>query len=161
MSQPKVKPIPDGYSSVTPYLIIRGAAKAIAFYKRAFDATEVFPPFVDPNGRIGHAELQIGNSRIMLADEHPEIGAYSPDKLGGSPVSLMVYLDDVDTTSKRALGAGATLVRAVETQFYGDRICQIDDPFGHSWTLATHVEDVSPEEMQKRSETAHKAKNKK
>jgi PhnB protein len=145
----KVKAIPDGYHSVTPYLIIDGAARALDFYKRAFDAKELMR-VPAPDDRIGHAEIKIGNSVIMLADEHPEMDARSPGHYGGSPVSLMVYLDDVDKQFKQALAAGATEVRPVADQFYGDRSGTLKDPFGHNWHLSTHKEDVSPQELNRR-----------
>jgi PhnB protein len=148
----KVNPIPDGYHSVTPYLSVKGAAKAIEFYKRAFGATELVRMGM-PDGRVGHAELQIGDSRIMLADEMLEMSeavARSPASLGGTTFGLNVYLPDVDAQFQRAIEAGATVKRPVQTQFYGDRSGTVADPFGHMWTLSTHVEDVSPEEMKKR-----------
>ena len=148
-----VKPIPEGYSSVTPYLIIRGAAAAIEFYTKAFGATELFR-FPAPDGKIGHAEIQIGNSRIMLADEYPDMGYHGPKTLGGSPVSLMIYLADVDTVFNRAVEAGATVKEALQDKFYGDRIGTVIDPFGHRWHLATHKEDVSVEEMERRAKAA-------
>ena len=144
----KVKPIPDGYHSVTPYLIIKGAADAIEFYKKAFGATELFR--MDHEGKVGHAELKIGDSPIMLADESTEMGYKSPTTLGGTPVSIMIYVDDVDTIFKQAIGAGGKEQKAVQDQFYGDRSGTLKDPFGHVWHVATHVEDVSPEEMEKR-----------
>ncbi len=144
-----VKPIPDGYHSVTPYLVCRGAAKAIDYYKSVFGAEEVMR-MPAPGGRVGHAELRIGDSVVMLADENPEVGARSPESVGGTPVSLMVYVADVDATYKKALAGGAREIRALANQFYGDRSGTITDPFGHQWTIATHVEDVSPEEMQRR-----------
>jgi PhnB protein len=149
-----VKPIPDGYHSVTPYLVCRGAAKAIDYYKRVFGAEEIMR-MPAPGDRVGHAELRIGDSVVMLADEHPEAGARSPESVGGTPVSLMVYVPDVDTTYKKALAAGAREIRALADQFYGDRSGTITDPFGHQWTIATHVEDVSPEEMNRRMAKAH------
>ena len=152
----KVKAIPDGYHSVTPYLIIAGAARALDFYKRAFDAKELMR-IPAPNDRIGHAEIRIGNSVIMLADEHPEIEARSPAHYGGSPVSIMVYLEDVDRQFKQAIEAGATEVRPVADQFYGDRSGTLKDPFGHSWHLSTHKEDVSMEEMTRRMAAMQKA----
>jgi PhnB protein len=145
----KVKAIPEGYHSVTPYLIIDGAARALDFYKQAFDAKELMR-MPAPNDRIGHAEIRIGNSVIMLADEHPEMDARSPGHYGGSPVTLMVYVEDVDRQFKQAVAAGATEVRPVADQFYGDRSGTLKDPFGHSWHLSTHKEDVSPEEMTRR-----------
>jgi PhnB protein len=152
----KVKAIPDGYHSVTPYLIIDGAARALDFYKRAFDAKELMR-IPAPNDRIGHAEIRIGDSVIMLADEHPEIEARSPAHYGGSSVSIMVYLEDVDRQFKQAIEAGATEVRPVADQFYGDRSGTLKDPFGHSWHLSTHKEDVSMEEMNRRMAAMQKA----
>ncbi len=149
-----VKPIPDGYHSVTPYLIIRGAADAIEFYQKAFGAKELFR-FPTPDGKIGHAEIKIGDSPIMLADEYPSMGYNSPQALGGSPVSLMIYVEDVDTVFNQAVAAGATVKEAVSDKFYGDRIGSLTDPFGHVWHVSTHKEDVSVEEMQKRAQAAH------
>jgi PhnB protein len=143
-----VKPIPDGYHSITPYLIIKGAADAIDFYKKAFGATELFR--MEHNGQIGHAELKIGDSPIMLADEQPEMGYLSPKSLGGTPVSIMIYLEDVDTVYPQAIKAGGEEIKALQDQFYGDRSGTLKDPFGHVWTVATHKEDVTPEEMDKR-----------
>jgi len=148
-----VNPIPEGYHSVTPYLIIRGAADAIEFYKKAFGATELFR-FPGPDGKIGHAELQIGNSRLMLADEYPDMGYNGPQTLGGSPIALMIYLADVDAVFNRAVEAGATVKEALQDKFYGDRIGTVIDPFGHRWHLATHQEDVSMEEMERRAKAA-------
>jgi len=145
-----VKPIPDGYHVLTPYLIVHGADKAIEFYKKAFGAIELFR-MGGPDGRIGHAELLIGDCHLMLADEHLERGARSPKTIGGSPVTILIYVENVDEVVKGAIAAGAELVRAVEDQFYGDRAGGIQDPFGHSWHVATHVEDVPPDEMQKRA----------
>jgi PhnB protein len=144
------KPIPDGYHALTPYLIVKGAARAIEFYQRAFDATVLFR-MDQPDGRVGHAELRIGDSRLMLADEFPEIGASGPEAIGGSPVTMFLYVEDVDATAARAVAAGARLTRPVADQFYGDRTGGVTDPFGHVWLLATHVEDVSPEELQRRA----------
>jgi PhnB protein len=146
-----VKPIPEGYHRVTPYLIVQGAADAIEYYKAVFGAKERMR-FPAPDGKIGHAEIEIGDSTIMLADEVPEMGHRSPRTLGGSPISLLLYVEDVDRTVDRAVAAGAKLERAVADQFYGDRTGGIVDPFGHIWYVATHVEDVSPEELRKRSE---------
>jgi PhnB protein len=147
-----VKPIPEGYSSVTPYLIFDDANAAIEFYKKTFGANELYRlPMGD---RIGHAEIEIGNSRIMLADEAPQMEAYSPRHYKGSPISLMLYVDDVDSFAKKATDAGATVVRPLKNQFYGDRTGTFLDPFGYKWTIGTHVEDVSPEEMQKRMASA-------
>jgi PhnB protein len=145
----KPKPIPDGYHAVTPYLIVDGAAKAIDFYKRVFGASERMR--FENEGKIGHAELEIGDSVIMLADEHPEMGARSPKATNGSPVSLMLYVTDVDAVVQKGVEAGARLARPIENKFYGDRTGCIEDPFGHTWFVSTHVEDVSPEEMQKRA----------
>ena len=150
------KAIPEGYSTATPYLIIKGAAEAIEFYKRAFGATEMLR-MADPQGRVGHAEIKIGDSVIMLADEHPAMGYRSPRALGGSSVSILLYLEDVDTVFARAVKAGAKALRPVTNQFYGDRSGTLEDPFGHVWTIATHVEDVPPEEMKRRAEAAMKA----
>lgn len=145
----KISAIPEGYSTITPYLIFSGAAKAIEFYKAAFDAKELFRMDAG-EGKIGHAELQIGSSRIMIADEHPELGYVSPQTLKGSPVSFMIYVNDVDSTAKKAVAAGMTVKKEIENQFYGDRTGTFQDPFGHTWTIGTHIEDVSPEEMQRR-----------
>lgn len=128
----KGKPIPDGYHTVTPYLIVRGAAAAIEFYKKAFAATELFR-LDSPSGKIGHAEMRIGDSPIVLADEHPEMGAKSPQTIGGSPVSIMLYVEDVDAVVPRAVAAGAKVTRPVEDKFYGDRMGGLEDPFGHVW----------------------------
>jgi PhnB protein len=150
------KPIPEGYHTATPYLIIGGAAAAIEFYKKAFGATELFR-FPAPDGKIGHAEIKIGDSPIMLADEYPEMGYKGPQSLGGSPVSLMIYVDDVDTIFNRAVDAGATVKEAVSDKFYGDRIGTLTDPFGHVWHVSTHKEDVSVEEMERRAKAARAA----
>lgn len=151
-----VKPIPEGYHSVTPYLIVNGAADAIEYYQKAFGAVELFR-FPVPGGKIGHAEIKIGDSPIMLADEHPETGHKSPQSYGGTSVSLMIYVEDVDTTFKQAIAAGGKEQRAVADQFYGDRLGTLTDPFGHVWTIATHKEDVSMEEMQRRMKSSHGA----
>ena len=145
------KAIPDGYHSVTPYLIVNGAAKAIDFYKRAFGAVELMR-LPGPDGRIGHAEIRIGDSAIMLADEHPAMGYRSPQSLGGAAVNLMVYVERVDDVFGRAIAGGAKELQAIKDQFYGDRSGTLQDPFGHTWTVATHVEDVPPEEMRRRAE---------
>jgi PhnB protein len=150
-----VKPIPEGYHSVTPYLIIKGASAAIDYYKKVFGATERMR-MDGPGGTIGHAELMIGDSTIMLADEHPEMGHRSPKTLGGTPVSLLLYVEKVDDVFKRAMDAGAKSVRPLENQFYGDRMGTLEDPFGHLWSVATHVEDVPPEEMERRAKEAMK-----
>jgi len=149
------KPIPDGYHSVTPYLIIKGATAALDYYTRAFGAVELFR-MPAPEGKIGHAEIKIGDSPIMLADEAPEMGYKSPQSLGGSPVSIMIYVEDVDTVFSRAIAAGGKEQRPVKDQFYGDRSGTLEDPFGHIWHVATHTEDVSPEEMERRAK-AHSA----
>jgi PhnB protein len=147
-----IKPIPDGYSSITPYLIFEDAKAAIDFYTKAFGAQELFRmPMGD---RIGHAEMLIGNSRIMLADQAPEMDFYGPEHHNGSPVSLMLYVDDVDAFAKKAIAAGTKVLRPVENQFYGDRSGTFLDPLGYKWTIGTHVEDVSPEEMERRMATA-------
>jgi PhnB protein len=143
-----VKPIPEGYHSVTPYLIIKGATEALEFYKKAFGATELFR--MEHNGQIGHAEIKIGDSPLMLADEQPEMGYLSPKTLGGTPVSIMIYVEDVDTIYKQAIDAGGVELKALQDQFYGDRSGTLTDPFGHVWTVATHKEDVSPEEIDRR-----------
>lgn len=150
------KAIPDGYHSATPYLIVTGAAEAIEFYKRAFGAVELFR-MANPDGRVGHAEIRIGDSVIMLADEHPDMGYRSPRSLGGSAVSIMLYLEDVDAVFARALAAGARAQRGVADQFYGDRNGILEDPFGHVWTIATHVEDVPPDEIERRMEAMKSA----
>ena len=145
----KVPHIPTGYHTITPYLIVKGAARAIEFYQKALGAKQI--ERVDgPNGKVMHAELQIGDSRIMLADEMPEMGYRSATSIGGSPISLYVYLPDCDNVIKQAVAEGAELKRPLENQFYGDRNGTIHDPFGHIWTIATHVEDVSREEMERR-----------
>jgi PhnB protein len=148
-----VKPIPDGYSQVTPYLCVDGAAAAIDFYSSVFGATER-TRMPAPGGKIGHAELQIGDSVVMLADEFPEMNIRSPKAIGGTPVTLSVYVEDVDGVVERAVAEGATALRPVEDEFYGDRSGQFEDPFGHRWSVATHIEDVSEEEMAKRASEA-------
>lgn len=147
----KVLPIPRGYEGATPYLIIKGAAKALDFYKKGFGATEIMriPP---SGGTVGHAEIKIGEAIIMLADEFHALNHRSPQALGGTPVSIMVYVPDVDTFVKRAVAAGAKVLTPVENKFYGDRAGSLEDPFGHQWHFATHVEDVPPDEMAKRAE---------
>lgn len=144
-----VKAIPDGYYSLTPYLNVKGAAQAIEFYQKAFGATEIVR-MPGPGDRIMHAEVRIGNSVLMLADENPDRGQLSPATLGGAGSSIMLYTSDVDATFKQALAAGATEVMAPMDMFWGDRMGNLKDPFGHSWAIATHKEDVSPEEMGKR-----------
>jgi len=144
-----VKPIPDGYHSVTPYLTIKGAAKAIEFYKKAFGAKEI-GRLPMPDGRLGHAEIQIGDSRVMLSDEYPEMGGKSPETLGGTAMGLMLYVPNSDEVFARAVAAGAKAVEPVKDQFYGDRSGRLEDPFGHKWFVATHIEDVTMEEMGER-----------
>jgi PhnB protein len=148
-----VKPIPAGYHSVTPYLAVDDAAGAIAFYKKAFGAVEVMR-MPAPGGKIGHAEIEIGGSRIMLADEHPEMGFRSPKAYGGSPVGLHLYVDDVDAVAHQAVAAGAKELRPVKDQFYGDRTGSFEDPFGHVWHIATHKEDLAPDELKRRAAQA-------
>lgn len=143
-----VKPIPEGYHSITPYLIVDGAAQALEYYKKAFNATELFR--MEHEGKIGHAEMKIGDSPFMLSDEHPEMGYRGPKSIGGSAVGIMIYVDDVDTIFKQAIDAGGTETKAIQDQFYGDRSGTLTDPFGHVWTVATHTEDVAPEEIEKR-----------
>ena len=143
------KPIPDGYHTATPYLILSDAARAIDFYKAAFGATEIMR-FPMPNGKLGHSEIRIGDSAIMLADGFPEMGARSPLTLGGSPVSILLYVENADALTAQAITAGAEVIRPIADQFYGDRSATLRDPFGHQWTIAMHVEDVSVEEMQRR-----------
>jgi PhnB protein len=144
-----VQPIPAGYAGVTPYLIIRNAARALDFYKKAFGAVEVMR-FPRPDGKIAHAEMKIGDGVFMLADESREQGYKGPEALGGTPVSMMFYVKDVDAVFARAVAAGAVAKQPLKDQFYGDRSGTLADPFGHTWTIATHVEDVSPEEMKRR-----------
>jgi PhnB protein len=146
-----VKPIPDGYHTATPYLIIKNAGAALDFYRRAFGAVELMR-LVAPTGAVGHAEIRIGNSVIMLADEMPNMGFRSSSALGGSPVSILLYLENVDERFKQAVDAGAKVVRPLQDQFYGDRSATLEDPFGHVWTVATHIEDVSPKEINRRAE---------
>jgi PhnB protein len=150
-----VKAVPEGYHTATPYLIVDGAAKALEFYRKAFGATERMR-FAAPGGKIGHAEITIGNSAIMLADEHPEMGHRGPQAIGGTPVTIHLYVENVDEVFPRAVAAGATALRPVTDQFYGDRSGTLRDPFGHVWHVATHKEDLSPEEMHRRAEAAMK-----
>jgi PhnB protein len=145
----KTKPIPEGHHTVTPYLAIKNAVKALEFYKKAFDATEVYK-LVMPDGRLGHGEIRLGDSIIMLADEFPEFGGKAPDTLGGTAVNIHLYVEDVDSFFTKAVAAGAIERKAVKDQFYGDRSGQLEDPFGHLWWVATHKEDIAPDEMQKR-----------
>jgi len=140
------KPVPDGYHAITPYLIVAGGAQALEFYGRAFGAIER-ERMQDPSGKIRHAEISIGDSRVMLADEHPEIGALGPGTIGGSPVSLHLYVEDVDATVAQAVAAGAQITMPVADMFWGDRYGVLKDPFGHQWSVATHIRDVGPEEI--------------
>lgn len=155
----KVKPIPTGYHAVTPYLSIKGAANAIAFYKKAFAAKEIMR-MPAPGGTIGHAEIQIGDSRIMLADEYPDLNFHGPKTLGGASVHIHLYVPDVDKVVKKAVAAGAKLLRPVIDQFYGDRSGSLEDPFGHVWHVATHKEDIAPKEMKKRAAAMAKSAEK-
>jgi PhnB protein len=141
---------PAGYHTATPYLIVSDGARAVEFYEKAFGATEMMRMNA-PGGKVGHAEIQIGDSRLMLADEAPQCDARSPQSIGGTPVSLMLYLEDVDAVVARAVSLGAKVLMPIKDQFYGDRSGTIADPFGHKWTVATHTEDVPPEEMEKRA----------
>lgn len=150
-AKPAVQPIPDGYHALTPYLFVRGGKKALEFYRRAFGAEELF--HIDaPGGVIGHAEMRIGDSIFMLADEMPNWGNRSPQTLGGNGSSLMIYVEHVDAVFKQAVDAGAKVVRPLENKFYGDRAGTIEDPFGHQWTIATHIEDVPPDELDRRAQ---------
>ncbi len=144
-----VKPVPDETRAMSPYLVVKGASEAIAFYAKAFGAKELFR-LAEPSGKIGHAELEIGRARFMLADEYPGFGALSPITVGGSPVSIHLYVADVDGMVESAVAAGATLLRPVTDEFFGDRVGLLTDPFGHKWHLASRKENVSPQEMQKR-----------
>lgn len=144
-----VKPVPEGYHTATPYLTVHDANRALEFYKQAFGA-QVLVRMDGPDGKVGHAEFQIGDSRLMLADEFPQMGAKSAQTLGGTPVAVLLYVEDVDALFQQALKAGGKEERPVEDQFYGDRMGSLFDPFGHRWFIATHKEDVSPEEMKKR-----------
>ena len=146
-----VKPIPEGYRSLTPYLIVREAARAIEFYQRALGAVEIFR-MAEPGGRIGHAEMRIGDSLVMLADEFPEVGAVSPQTLGGPGVTFLVYVEDVDQAFARALAAGGRQLRPLKEQFYGDRSGSFEDPFGHHWTIASYKWQLTPEELAKGQE---------
>jgi PhnB protein len=150
MSKSKVKPVPKGYRSVTPYMIVDGATRALDFYARVFGAKERMR-MPAPGGKVGHAEFTIGDSVIMLADEAPDMGARGPRAFGGSPVSVHLYVNDVDATVKTAVAEGAKVVAPIDDKFYGDRSGTIEDPFGHHWHVATHKEDVSPDEMARRA----------
>jgi PhnB protein len=141
--------IPSGYHTVTPYLLIKGASDAIAFYVRVFEAEEIIR-LTAPDGRIGHAEIRIGGSTIMIADEHPEMDFLGPQSRGGTTVSLLIYVDNADEVFSNALAAGATELRPICDQFYGDRSGSVTDPWGHVWSIATHLEDISPAELKQR-----------
>lgn len=144
-----VKPVPEGFHTATPYLIVKDAAKALDFYKAAFGAAELMR-MADPSGKIGHAEIRIGDSPIMLAEEHPDMGFRGPQALGGSPVGIMLYVEDVDGRFRQAIEAGGVERKPVQDQFYGDRNGTLEDPFGHVWTIGTHIEDLSNQEIQRR-----------
>jgi PhnB protein len=146
-----VDPIPAGYPRVTPYLCAAGAAAAIEFYREVFGATQRGDAMTGPDGKIGHAEIEIGDALLMIADEYPDIGFVSPKTVGGTPVLLHVYVEDVDATVERAVAAGATILRPAENHFYGDRSGEIEDPFGHRWNVSSHIEDVAPDEMARRA----------
>ena len=150
---PEVKPIPEGYEGITPYLICKNAEAAIDFYKRAFGAVEVLR--MGEPGKVGHCEMKLGDSIFMLADEFPEMGGLSPQTIGGTPVSLYVYVEDVDGFTEKAIAEGLKVLRTVQDQFYGDRSGQFEDPFGHKWGFATHVEDLTPEELSERAKATH------
>lgn len=155
----KVQAIPAGYHSVTPYMIVKGAALALEFYKKAFGAKELSRSS-SPEGEIMHAEIQIGNSIIMLADEYPHMDMRGPQAMNGTPIFIHLYVEDVDSLTAKAVAAGAKVLRPLQDQFYGDRSGSIKDPFGHVWTVSTHKEDVSPEEMDKRLEELMKKEKK-
>ena len=148
-----VKPIPEGYEGITPYLICRNAEAAIEFYEKAFGAVELFR--MGGEGKVGHAEMKIGNAIFMLADEFPEMGAQSPETIGGSPVSMYIYVEDVDSFTEKAIAEGLKVLKPVSDQFYGDRSGHFEDPFGHKWGFATHKEDLTPEELEERAKAAH------
>jgi PhnB protein len=145
-----VRHIPEGYPQISPYLIVDGADAAIRFYAETLGAKERMR-LDGPDGKVGHAELDIGDGLVMLADENPDMGARSPKSVGGTPVTISVYVEDVDAVFEAALAAGATELGAVENRFYGDRSGQFEDPFGHHWSVGTHVEDVPPDEMERRA----------
>ena len=144
-----VRPIPEGYHTLTPYLVVRAAEAAIEFYKNAFGATELYRLDM-PDGKVGHAEMQLGNSRFMLSDEMPQMGYSSPQTLGGTPFTLLVYSEDVDAAVEEAVSAGAEVLRPLQNQPWGDRTATLKDPYGHQWMMATHVEDVSNQELERR-----------
>lgn len=148
-----VKPIPDGYTTLTPYLIVSGGEKALEYYKQAFGAVELFR-VPAPGGKIGHAEMQMGSSRIMLADEFPEMGFQAPAPAANPSVAYMLYVEQVDDVFAKAIAAGGTILKPLTNHFYGDRSGTLKDPFGHAWTVATHIEDVTPEEIDRRLKSA-------
>jgi PhnB protein len=148
-----VKPIPEGYHTITPYLLVRNAPAAMDYYKKAFGAIEV-ERYVMPNGKIGHADMKIGDSHFMLADENPEAGYVGPETVGGTTFGIALYVENVDEMFKGAIDAGGKVQRELANQFYGDRTGTLIDPFGHKWTISTHVEDVTPEEMESRAKAA-------
>ena len=149
----EVKAIPDGYEGITPYLICKNAEAAIEFYKKAFGAIELVR--IGEPGMVGHAEMKIGNAIFMMADEFPDMGVVSPQTLGGTPVSLYIYVEDVDSFTEKAIAEGLKVLKPVSDQFYGDRSGRFEDPFGHHWGIATHKEDLTPEEMDERAKAAH------
>ncbi len=153
----KINPIPAGYHTITPHLIVRNAKEAIDFYRRAFGAEELCSCMMPDGKALMHGELKIGDSRLFMCEENPKMGAKSPLSLGGSPISLHLYVQDVDKAFNRAVAAGAQVVMPVKDQFWGDRFGMVSDPYGHVWSLATHIEEVSPEEMQKRMAEAFKS----
>jgi PhnB protein len=148
-----VKKIPDGHNRVSPYLIVDGAARALDFYTKVFGAVELFR-HTAPTGKLGHAEVRIGDTVVMLADAHPEVDAHPPAHYGGSPISLHLYVEDVDAVARQAIALGARIKRPVADQFYGERLGTLEDPFGHTWHIATHIEDVSREELDRRAKAA-------
>jgi PhnB protein len=153
----KVSPVPQGHRTVAPYLSVKDGARALDFYRRAFGATEIYRLML-PDGRLGHGEIRLGDSVVMLSDEFPEFGTKGPQTLGGTPVNIHLYVDDVDAFCKKAVAAGAIERKPVMDQFYGDRSGQLEDPFGHLWWVATHKEDIAPEELQKRAAALFGAK---
>jgi PhnB protein len=147
------QPIPEGYSTISPYLAVDDAAEAIAYYKKAFGAEETVR-MAAPDGKIGHAELKIGDSHVMLSDPFPQASTTPPKELGGTSASIFMYVEDVDAVVQKAVDAGATVTMEVDDQFWGDRFGSITDPFGHNWSIATHVEDLTPEEIEERGKAA-------